>query len=296
LGAAGPALQGFANLSICSIVDFSDLAHVRKVLKTETLENVETDETVETVKKSDVMGFGLEIREEVADMRLERGLEERADMRLERGTEEKAETQLERAIKTQDSAFIIAEAAAILSQCYETVSEDVVLPSQGDDQTEEPPSKNISTAREIESNVDASDSGSDSDAVFPKNAHCFDAHELDPENVTKVFEASMSRNDLGKQELCVFAAIKSGYIEDLEHDLSEDNVDLHGRDSRNRTCADFAAVMGRLDMVQLILEKGGTFGVFARSVMMPLARERDEARKERTRDNTDVLVRVNLVN
>jgi hypothetical protein len=141
--------------------------------------------------------------------------------------------------------------------------------------TEEPPSNGNMIAREMERNVEASDS----DAVFPKNALCFDAYEIDSENVTKVFEASMSRNDLGKQELCVFAAIHYGYIRDLEHELSEDNVDLHRRDSRNRTCVDFAAVMGRLDMVQLILDRGGTFGVFARSVMMPLARERDAARK-----------------
>jgi archaellum component FlaC len=42
LGAAGPALQGFANLSICSIVDFSDLAHVRKVLTSDQVETVES--------------------------------------------------------------------------------------------------------------------------------------------------------------------------------------------------------------------------------------------------------------
>jgi hypothetical protein len=150
------------------------------------------------------------------------------------------------------------------------------------DQTEEPPS-DVNTAREIERNVEASNS----DAVFPKNAHRFDAHELDPENVTKVFEASLNLNDLKNQELCVFAAIRSGHIEDLKHDLSEVNVDLDRRDSRNRTCADFAAIMGRLDMVQLILEKGGTFGVFARSVMMPLARERARERDDSEPRNAD---------
>jgi hypothetical protein len=82
----------------------SDLAHVRNVLKSETVEIVEPDETV---NKSNVIELGLVI------------VEERADM------------QVERAIKTQDSAFIITEAAAILSQCYEILSEDVVLPSQG---------------------------------------------------------------------------------------------------------------------------------------------------------------------
>jgi Ran GTPase-activating protein (RanGAP) involved in mRNA processing and transport len=127
-------------------------------------------------------------------------------------------------------------------------------------------------ARAIERNRDASD------AVFPKNTHCFDAHVFDPENKTKVFEASLDLNDCKNKQLAVFAAIFYEYIEDLEHELSEDNVDLNGLDSRNRTCADFAAVMGRLDMVQLILEKGGTFGILARSVMMPLARERDAAR------------------
>jgi Ran GTPase-activating protein (RanGAP) involved in mRNA processing and transport len=128
-------------------------------------------------------------------------------------------------------------------------------------------------ARAIERNRDASD------AVFPKNTHCFDAHVFDPENKTKVFEASLDLNDCKNKQLAVFAAIFYEYIEDLEHELSEDNVDLNGLDSRNRTCADFAAVMGRLDMVQLILEKGGTFGILARSVMMPLARERCSQKK-----------------
>jgi ankyrin repeat protein len=195
------------------------------------------------------------------------------------------------AIKTQDSGFMITKAATILSQYCEIGSEDAALPSEVGFSTGEPPSSvnmdrdienqteklpsNINMmAREIEMNVEASD------AVSSKNAHCFDAHAIDPENKTKVFEASMDLNDLENKQLAVFAAIFYEYIEDLEHELSEDNVDLNGLDSRNRTCADFAAVMGRLDMVQLILEKGGTFGVFARSVMMPLARERDAARKK----------------
>jgi hypothetical protein len=137
--------------------------------------------------------------------------------------------------------------------------------------------ENADFIQKMESQMESSDS----DAVFfSKNAHCFDVHELDPENETKVFEASMNRNDLENQQLAIFAAIFFGYMEDLEFDLSDDNgVDLTSRlDSRNRTCADFAAVMGRLDMVQLILDRGGTFEVFSRSVMMPLARERDAFR------------------
>jgi hypothetical protein len=102
--------------------------------------------------------------------------------------------------------------------------------------TEEPFSV-VNTARAIKRN-----------AVFPKNAHCFDAHAIDPENARKVFEASMDRNDLENKQLAVFAAIFYEYIEDLEYELSEDNVDLNGLDSRKRTCADFAAVMGRLDI------------------------------------------------
>jgi hypothetical protein len=123
LGAAGPAMQGIANMSIMGqIVDFSDLAHVRKVFKSETIE------TVESITVSDGIEFGLET------------------------AEKRAHKQLKKAIKTQDSAFIITEAATLLSQCYETVSKDVALPSQvavsepgkgvdhTKDQTEEPPS------------------------------------------------------------------------------------------------------------------------------------------------------------
>jgi Ran GTPase-activating protein (RanGAP) involved in mRNA processing and transport len=259
-GAAGPALQGIANLTMGYIIDFSDLAHVRKVL------NSEMTESVESIAISDVIEWGLETAEERANM------------------------QLTEAIKTQDTAFMITKAATILSLYCETGSEDAALPSQVGFSTGEPPS-NVNIDRDIEiqpekppSNVNLTlaieRSVEASDAVFSKNAHCFYAHAIDPENVTKVFEASLDLNDFKKQELCVFAAITSGYIEDLEHDLSEGYVDLNGRDSRERTCTDFAAVMGRLDMVQLILEKGGTFGVFARSVMMPLARERDAARKK----------------
>jgi antitoxin component HigA of HigAB toxin-antitoxin module len=138
--------------------------------------------------------------------------------------------------------------------------------------------ENADFIQKMESQMESSDS----DAVFfSKNAHCLDAHELDPENETKVFEASMNRKDLENQQLAVFAAIFFGYMEDLQYELNVGHgVDLNGQllDSRNRTCADFAAVMGRLDMVQLILDRGGTFEVFSRSVMMPLARERDAFR------------------
>jgi hypothetical protein len=141
------------------------------------------------------------------------------------------------------------------------------------DQPEEPPF-NANMAREIEIDVEASD------AIFSENAHCFDAHELDLENETKVFEASMDRNDIKSKQLDVFEAIHYGHIEDFEHELSVKNVDIKRRDSRNRSCADFAAVMGRLDMIKLILEKGGEFEVYGRAVMMALARKRDAARNK----------------
>jgi hypothetical protein len=267
-GAAGPALQEIANMTMGYIVDFSDLAHVRKVLTSDQVE------TVESIAFTDVIEWGLE------------------------SAEERATLQLMEAIKTQDSGFMITKAATILSQYCEIGSEDAALPSQVgfstgeppssvnmdrdiENQTEEPPSNINMMTRETEMDVEASD------AVFSKIAHCFDAHAIDPENKTKVFEASMDLNDLENKQLAVFAAILYEYIEDLEHELSEDNVDLNGLDSQNRTCADFAAVMGRLDMVQLILGRGGKFEVFARPVMMPLARVRDAVRKERTRDNAD---------
>jgi outer membrane murein-binding lipoprotein Lpp len=259
-GAAGPLLQGLANLQIVealkNIVDFSDLEHVRKVFNTSTIESIES------FAISDVIEGGLESAEERANMHFEK------------------------AVVTQNSALMITAAATMLAQGYEKVPEDVASPSQGvdfsmpgrdvdhtNDQPEEPPF-NANMAREIEIDVEASD------AIFSENAHCFDAHELDLENETKVFEASMDRNDIKSKQLDVFEAIHYGHIEDFEHELSVKNVDIKRRDSRNRSCADFAAVMGRLDMIKLILEKGGEFEVYGRAVMMALARKRDAARNK----------------
>jgi hypothetical protein len=110
--------------------------------------------------------------------------------------------------------------------------------------------------------------------VYPDNDHSFAAHELDQTSKEKVLQASLERMDLENKQLPVFAAIFHGHISDVEKELKRDNVDLDRRDSRNRTCADFAAVMGRLDMVQLIEDKGGQFVVSSRPNMMALARER----------------------
>jgi hypothetical protein len=96
LGAAGPVLQGIANLTMGQIIDFSDLAHVHKVLKSEKIETVKT---VESIAISDVVDCGMDVIE------LELVVAER-----------RPNMQLEEAIKTQNSAFIIAEAATILSQ------------------------------------------------------------------------------------------------------------------------------------------------------------------------------------
>jgi hypothetical protein len=75
------------------IVDFSDLAHVRKILKSETVETV------------DGIEWGLEY------------------------VEERAPVQLMTAIKTQDSAFIITEAATILSVLRDRVRRcGIVIP------------------------------------------------------------------------------------------------------------------------------------------------------------------------
>jgi hypothetical protein len=111
-------------------------------------EKIETVKTVESIAISDVVDCGMDVIE------LELVVAER-----------RPNMQLEEAIKTQNSAFIIAEAATILSQGYEAVSEDVASPSQGvvvskpgkgvdntKDQTEETPS-NVNMAREIESNL-----------------------------------------------------------------------------------------------------------------------------------------------
>jgi archaellum component FlaC len=177
---------------------------------------------------------------------------------------DKFNEQFDKAIETQDSVFMITTAATMLAQGYEIEIEKNIEASE----------KNIEASVEIEINIEASD------VVFPKNAHCFDAHERDLKNKTKVFEASMDPNDFENKQLCVFTAILYGHIEDLKNELSEDNVDLKALDSRKRTCADFAAVMGRLDMVQLILDQGGKFEVMGRPIMINLARERDQLNKE----------------
>jgi hypothetical protein len=101
LGAAGPALQGIAKLTMGQIADFSDLAHVRKALKSS-----ETIENVESIAISDVIDWRLDY------------------------IEERATVQLMDAIQTQDPAFMITKAATAFSQYCESVSEDVALPSQ----------------------------------------------------------------------------------------------------------------------------------------------------------------------
>jgi hypothetical protein len=58
----------------------------------------------------------------------------------------------------------------------------------------------------------------------------------------------MDHIGLGSKQLAVFDAIHCGHNEFLAHELSKDNVDLNVLDWRKRSCADFAAVMGRPDI------------------------------------------------
>jgi ankyrin repeat protein len=180
---------------------------------------------------------------------------------------ESADERLDNAIMAENPIVIIAAFATMLGQS------SITLPAQGALDGKD----NIAvTSSDVSASFDAFDAAQDSSetAVFPKDNFFCDAHELDQTKKKKVFQASLDRNDLENKQLPVFAAIFYGHIGDLEKELNRESVDLDRRDSRNRTCADFAAVMGRLDMVELIEDKGGQFEVNSRPNMMAVVRER----------------------
>jgi hypothetical protein len=235
------AVENGMTAGLFQVIDFSDVRHIQSIL---------TMEAASETCVSDLIRQGQTLATERADERLDDAI-----------------------VVAPNPIALIAAFATLLGSSTMRGRSSTTMPDHqgvlyGNDRT-------VVDASAILDTVSAAqDRSSETTAVFPKNDHCFDAHELDQGGTKQVFQASLERKDLENKQLPVFAAIFHGHISDLEKELSRERVDLARRDSRNRTCADFAAVMGRLDMVQLIDDKGGPFVVNSRPNMMALARER----------------------
>ena len=91
--------------------------------------------------------------------------------------------------------------------------------------------------------------------------------------------------ELDEEEECglpLHAAIKFGQEDDLMELLeSRDEVDVNQLDSKERTPADFAALCGEEDLLELIQSHGGKFHVKSAARMRAIARKRAPYATER---------------
>ena len=90
--------------------------------------------------------------------------------------------------------------------------------------------------------------------------------------------------ELDEEEECglpLHAAIKFGQEDDLMELLERDEVDVNQLDSKERTPADFAALCGEEDLLELIQSHGGKFHVKSAARMKAIARKRAPYATER---------------
>ena len=119
------------------------------------------------------------------------------------------------------------------------------------------------------------------------------AEATNPESGAAEGDNMFADAELDEEEECglpLHAAIKFGQMDDLKELLQRtEQVDVNQLDSKERTPADFAALCGEEDLLELIKSRGGKFHVKSEARMKAIARKRAPSATQRRQSIMEAL-------